>query len=78
MHLRNEFLYTLRLYALCLLQTGDLTRLRELFLDFKFALSWVEERALDHHQEKAPASTTSASAAIGSILSKESAVNNVL
>lgn len=47
LHMRNEFLYTMRMYTLALLQIGDMLRLKELLTDYKFMLTWEDERALE-------------------------------
>ena len=44
LQMKNEFLYTMRMYTLSLLQIGDMLRLKELFLDYKLLTSWEEER----------------------------------
>ncbi len=45
--MKNEFLYTLRMYTMTLLHIGDMLRLKELFLEYKFVLSWEDERMLE-------------------------------
>jgi hypothetical protein len=45
--MKNEFLYTMRMYVLNLLQLGDMLRLKELFTEYKFLISWEEERQIE-------------------------------
>ena len=48
LHLKNEFLYTLRMYTMALIQAGDMLRLKELMgNDYKFMFSWEDERMMD-------------------------------
>jgi hypothetical protein len=46
LHLKSEFLYSLRMLTLCLLQIGDMQRLRDLMIEYKFVTSWDEEQAI--------------------------------
>jgi hypothetical protein len=46
LHLKSEFLYSLRMLTLCLLQIGDMQRLRDLMIEYKFVMSWDEEQAM--------------------------------
>lgn len=61
--MKSEFLYTLRMLTLCILQIGDMQRLRDLMLEYKFVISWEEEQMM--------------SKGMGNIVSKESAMANV-
>jgi hypothetical protein len=47
LQMRNEFLYTLRMYTLALLQVGDMMRLRDMLTEYKFELSWEDERQIE-------------------------------
>ncbi len=41
--MKPEFLYTLRMLTLNILQLGDMGRLRELMIEYKFVMSWEDE-----------------------------------
>lgn len=45
--MKNEFLYAIRMYCMVLLNLGDILRLKELMMDYKFLVSWEEERMLE-------------------------------
>ena len=47
LQMKNEFMYTLRMYTMSLLQIGDMLRLKELLTEYKFMLSWEDERAFE-------------------------------
>jgi hypothetical protein len=64
LHMRSEFLYTLRMITLCILQLGDFQRLRELLIEYKFVMSWEEEHMMSKGKQ--------------TVLTQESALNNVL
>ena len=40
----------MRMYTLTLLQLGDMNRLKELLTDYKFFLSWEDERVLENNK----------------------------
>ena len=63
LQMKSEFLYTLRMITLCILQIGDMQRLRELMLEYKFVVSWEEEQMM--------------SKGIGNVVTKDSALANV-
>jgi len=41
--MKSEFLYTLRMLTMNILQLGDMQRLRDLLIEYKFVMSWDEE-----------------------------------
>jgi hypothetical protein len=43
--MRNEFLYTLRMYTTMVLSVGDMVKLRDLMVDYRF-MTTAEEEAL--------------------------------
>jgi len=47
LQMRSEFLYSMRMYTLSLLQLGDMLRLKELLNEYKFLFTWEEERAFE-------------------------------
>lgn len=51
LHMKNEFLYTLRMYTMTLLHISDLLRLKELLLEYKFIITWEDERMLEAHNK---------------------------
>ena len=63
LQMKSEFLYTLRMLTLCILQIGDMQRLRDLMLEYKFVVSWEEEQMV--------------SKGMGNVVTKESAMANV-
>lgn len=63
LQMKSEFLYTLRMLTLCVLQIGDMQRLRDLMLEYKFVVSWEEEQMM--------------SKGMGNVVTKESAMANV-
>jgi hypothetical protein len=63
LQMKAEFLYTLRMLTLCILQIGDMQRLRDLMLEYKFVVSWEEEQMM--------------SKGMGNVVTKESAMANV-
>ena len=63
LQMKAEFLYTLRMLTLCILQIGDMQRLRDLMLEYKFVVSWEEEQMM--------------SKGMGNSVTKESAMANV-
>ena len=65
LHLRSEFLYSLRMLTLCLLQLGDMQRLRELMIEYKFVVSWDEEQAM----LKGRGNTLTAESAMANVMS---------
>lgn len=52
LNMKNEFMYTLRLYTMTLLHIGDMVRMKELLIDYKFMVTWEDERMLEHHKNK--------------------------
>ena len=42
--MKNEFVYNLRIYTLALLQAADMTGLRDMLVEYKFVMSWEDER----------------------------------
>lgn len=63
LQMKSEFLYTLRMLTLCSLQIGDMQRLRDLMLEYKFVVSWEEEQMM--------------SKGMGNSVTKETAMANV-
>lgn len=47
LQMKNEFLYSMRMYCMVLLNLGDLLRLKELMMEYKLMVSWEEERMLE-------------------------------
>ena len=45
--MKNEFVYTLRMYTLSLLQAADMSRLRDMLIEYKLVMSWEDERQID-------------------------------
>ena len=42
--MKNEFLYTLRLYTGLLVATGDFLRLKDLIVEYRLLTTWEEEQ----------------------------------
>lgn len=47
LQMKSEFIYSMRMYTLSLLQVGDMLRLKELLNEYKFLFTWEEERAFE-------------------------------
>lgn len=47
LQMKNEFVYTLRMYTLSLLQAADMSRLRDMLVEYKFVMSWEDERQME-------------------------------
>jgi hypothetical protein len=47
LQMKSEFLYSMRMYTLSLLQVGDMLRTKELLNEYKFLFTWEEERAFE-------------------------------
>lgn len=62
--MRSEFLYTLRMLTLNILQLGDMQRLRDLLIEYKFVVSWDEEQLMSKGK--------------GSVITNESATANLI
>jgi hypothetical protein len=45
--MKSEFLYTLRLYTALLVKVGDLIKLKELMMEYKFMTTIEEELQID-------------------------------
>ena len=69
LNMKNEFMYTLRLYTMALLNIGDMVRMKELLIDYKFMVTWEDERMLEHHKNKQMLSQESAQANLMSLFS---------
>jgi hypothetical protein len=81
LQMKNEFVYTLRMYTLALIQLGDMSRLRDMLLEYKFVIAWEDERQIElaatgsnnkgggHHQS---------SGGIMKAISKESAYGHMM
>ena len=47
LQMKNEFVYTLKMYTLALLQAADMSRLRDMLVEYKFVMSWEDERQME-------------------------------
>lgn len=47
LNMRSEFLYSLRLYTALLVKMGDLIKLKELMMEYKFMTTIEEELQID-------------------------------
>lgn len=47
LNMKSEFLYTLRLYTTLLVRVGDLMKLKELMMEYKFMTTLEEELLID-------------------------------
>lgn len=45
--MKNEFLYTLRMYTTLIISVGDFLKLKDLMLDYRFLTTWEEEQQLN-------------------------------
>ncbi len=68
LQMKTEFLYTLRMLTLTILQQGDMQRLRELMIEYKFVLSWEEEQMMGRNANSFRITRESASANIMQML----------
>lgn len=48
LQMKHEFLYNLRMYTMMLISLGDMVKLRELLLEYKFMTTWEEEVLIDN------------------------------
>ena len=69
LQMKNEFLYSMRMYVLSLLQLGDMLRLKELLNEYKFLFTWEEERAFEIAQRTNKGAGVTAESAFSNIMS---------
>ena len=48
--MKDEFLYTMRMYAILIFSVGDMGKFKELLIDYKFMNNWEEEQALESNK----------------------------